>query len=210
MYRSLLHSCADAIVIYDMEGIPKYVSPSFTMIFGWTMDELEGKRIPFLPESEKAASLKLIDNLIDNGTPHHGYETKRFSKDGKLLDVSISASRYSDHEGKPAGMLVVIRDISDKKQLEAKFQQAQKMKAVGTLAGGIAHDFNNLLMGIQGRTSLMLMGIDPLHPFIEHLKGIEEYVKSASDLSKQLLGYARGGKYEVRPANPNEIIKKKL
>jgi two-component system cell cycle sensor histidine kinase/response regulator CckA len=208
VYRSLINSSADAIVIYDMEGIPEYISPSFTMIFGWTMDELEGKRIPFLPESEKATTLKIINDVIENGTPCHGYGTKRFSKDGQLIDVSISASRYSDHEGKPAGMLVVIRDISKRKLLEAKFQQAQKMKAIGTLAGGIAHDFNNLLMGIQGRTSLMLMGIDPFHPFVEHLQGIEEYVKSASDLSKQLLGYARGGKYEVKPANPNEIIKK--
>jgi len=64
VYRSLIHSSADAIVIYDMEGIPKYISPSFTMIFGWTMDELKEKRIPFLPESEKAASLKLINDIV--------------------------------------------------------------------------------------------------------------------------------------------------
>jgi len=86
--------------------------------------------------------------------------------------------------------------------------QAQKIEAMGTLAGGIAHHFNNLLMGIQGRTSLMLMDIDPSHLFYEHLKGIEEQVVSAANLTKQLLGFARRGKYEVKSTDLNELIKK--
>jgi len=96
----------------------------------------------------------------------------------------------------------------DNKRLQAQFQQAQKMEAIGTLAGGIAHDFNNLLMGIQGRTSLMFMNIDSDHPHFEHLNGIEEMVKRGADLTRQLLGFARGGKYEVRPTDLNELIEK--
>jgi len=88
------------------------------------------------------------------------------------------------------------------------FHRAQKIEALGTLAGGIAHHFNNLLMGIQGRTSLMLMDIDPSHSFYRHLKGIEEQVISAANLTKQLLGFARRGKYEVRSTDLNELIKK--
>jgi signal transduction histidine kinase len=82
------------------------------------------------------------------------------------------------------------------------------MEAIGTLAGGVAHDFNNLLTGIQGRTSLMLMDIDSSHEHFEHLSGIEEYIKSAADLTKQILGFARGGKYEIRKTDLNEFIKK--
>jgi len=85
---------------------------------------------------------------------------------------------------------------------------SQKMEAVGTLAGGVAHDFNNLLMGIQGRTSLMLLETDPIHPQFEHLKGIENYIKRATKLTKQLLGFARGGKYEVKPTDMNDLIEK--
>ena len=81
-----------------------------------------------------------------------------------------------------------------------------KMEAIGTLAGGIAHDFNNLLMGIQGRASLMLMDADTVNPHYEHLKGIEEYVRSAADLTRQLLAFARGGRYEVRPTDLNELV----
>ena len=82
------------------------------------------------------------------------------------------------------------------------------MEAVGTLAGGVAHDFNNLLMGIQGRTSLMLLETDPVHPQFEHLKEIEIYIQRATKLTKQLLGFARGGKYEVKPTNMNDLIEK--
>jgi two-component system, cell cycle sensor histidine kinase and response regulator CckA len=206
VYRSLINSSADAIIIYDMDGFCNYVSPSFTETFGWRLTELKGKRIEFVPESEKEATMRHIHNLIDNGIPCQNFETKRYRKDGQLLAVSLSASRYKDHDGNSAGMLVVIRDISEKKRLEAQFWQAQKMKAVGTLAGGVAHDFNNLLMGIQGRVSLMLMEVDSEHPFCQHLKEIEEYIKSAAGLARQLLSFARGGKYEVKPANPNEIV----
>ena len=75
------------------------------------------------------------------------------------------------------------------------------------MAGGIAHDFNNLLMGIQGRASLMLMDIDSSHPHFDHLQGIEEHVKSAANLTGQLLGFSRGGKYEVKTTDLNRLIK---
>jgi CheY-like chemotaxis protein len=82
------------------------------------------------------------------------------------------------------------------------------MEAIGTLAGGIAHDFNNLLMGIQGRTALMYLEIGPHHPYVEHLKGIDDCIKSSVKLTEQLLGFARDGKYEVKPTDINEIITK--
>ena len=82
------------------------------------------------------------------------------------------------------------------------------MEAVGTLAGGVAHDFNNLLMGIQGRTSLMLLETDPLKLNFEHLKEIESLYFEGDKLTKQLLGFARGGKYEIKPTNLNDLIEK--
>ncbi|MBN2515459.1 MAG: response regulator [Deltaproteobacteria bacterium] len=100
------------------------------------------------------------------------------------------------------------RAEEQRKELEGKLEQAQKMKALGTLAGGIAHDFNNLLMGIQGNASLILMDIDSSHPHFEKIKNTEQYVMRGAELTRQLLGFARGGKYEVKSTDLNKLIQK--
>jgi len=207
VYRSLLNSSADAIVTYNMQGQPEYLSESFTRIFGWTLEEVKQDFIPFIPDSDRERTMQIISDLIQNGTSCQGFETQRYTKNGKLLDISLSASRYNDHRGQPTGMLVVLRDISARKRLESQLQHADRMEAIGTLAGGIAHDFNNLLMGIQGNASLCLLDMDGGGPYFDKLKNIESYVRSGVDLTKQLLGFARGGKYETRPTDLNEIVK---
>jgi CheY-like chemotaxis protein len=82
------------------------------------------------------------------------------------------------------------------------------MESIGTLAGGIAHDFNNILMGIQGNASLMLLKIEASHPNYEKIKNVEKYVQNGTELTKQLLGFARRGKYHVKASDINEIIEK--
>ncbi|NVM22167.1 MAG: response regulator [Desulfobacterales bacterium] len=96
-------------------------------------------------------------------------------------------------------------DITKRKRLEARVRQSQKMEAIGTLASGIAHDFNNLLMGIQGNVSLILMNIDSAHPHYERLKHIENQVVSGAKLTSHLLGYARKGRYEIKPLGLNQL-----
>ena len=206
IYRSLLHSSADAIATYDLKGRTVYISPAFTKIFGWTLEEMKGKRMPFVPQSESESTMAIIRNLVEDGTQCQGFETKRYAKDGRLLDVSISASRYNDHEGNPIGTLVILRDISEKKRLESQLQYIERMEAIGTLAGGIAHDFNNLMMGMLGNISLILYDIGSESPYYEKLKNIEKLIQSGSKLTSQLLGYARKGKYEVRPINLNQLV----
>ena len=108
-------------------------------------------------------------------------------------------------QGKPA-TLNFVRDITRRKKLERRFQEAQRMESLGTLAGGIAHDFNNLLMGIQGNVSLMYLGLNTDDESQEKLRSIESCVESGSRLTKQLLGFARGGKYVVKPMDMNQIV----
>jgi PAS domain S-box-containing protein len=107
---------------------------------------------------------------------------------------------------KKIAALNFLKDITAQKIMEIQFRQSQRMESIGTLAGGIAHDFNNLLMGIQGNTSVMLLDIDPDHSLHENLKSIQRCVKSGANLTRQLLGFARGGKYVVKPTNINEVI----
>jgi signal transduction histidine kinase/ActR/RegA family two-component response regulator len=94
----------------------------------------------------------------------------------------------------------------EKKKLESQLLHAQRIESIGTLAGGIAHNFNNLLMSIQGNASLMLLDTDPAHPHHERLQSIGESVDNGSSLTSQLLGYARLGRYEVRPINLNLLV----
>ncbi|MFH1148284.1 MAG: PAS domain S-box protein [Pseudomonadota bacterium] len=115
-----------------------------------------------------------------------------------------------DREGKTVGFTHTLKDITKSKQLELSFHQAMRMESIATLAGGIAHDFNNLLMGIQGYTSLMMNSLPPTHNHYDMLKRIEASVTSGAELTKQLLGFARKGKYDVKPVSLNEIIRKSL
>ncbi|MCJ7539756.1 MAG: response regulator, partial [Desulfobacterales bacterium] len=110
-------------------------------------------------------------------------------------------------EGKSMGTLFLLRDISEKKRVEAQLHYIERMEAIGTLAGGIAHDFNNLMMGMLGNISLTLYDIGPDDPNYRRLKTVERLIQSGSELTSKLLGYARKGKYELRPIDLNKIIK---
>ena len=103
-----------------------------------------------------------------------------------------------------------LRDITRDKEFERRFQEAQRMESLGTLAGGIAHDFNNLLMGIQGNVSLMYLDSEDDPSLEEKLKSIEDCVESGSRLTRQLLGFARGGKYVVKPMDMNKILRSSI
>jgi len=126
IYQLLLESCRDAIVIYDTEGRTRYINGSFTEIFGWTLNELIGKRIDYVPESEAEVTRCAINSVLHEGKPNCGFETKRFTKDGRILEVRVSGSRYHDHQGYPAGMLVIVTDVTERKRQEAALVKSEQ------------------------------------------------------------------------------------
>lgn len=127
-------------------------------------------------------------------------------KDGSVDWVRRELCPWRHRSGDIGGLIMFTEVITEKKRLEDRLHQSQKMESIGTLAGGIAHDFNNLLMGIQGRTSLISFDLEPSHPHAEHIKAIEDSIRGGANLTKQLLGFARGGKYEVRPIDINALL----
>ena len=112
-------------------------------------------------------------------------------------------------------MLEMATDITEMKRMEEerhrteeRLQRAQRLEAIGTLAGGVAHDFNNLLMGIQGSVGLMLEELAGEDPQAVQLMEIENYLNRAVELTNRLLGFARGGKYEIRPIDINKLVER--
>lgn len=172
-------------------------------ILGYESVEELTKEFKFSEAFSPERRLDIIRTL-EHGGAASDFEIRVTRKDGKKIDLIISAKIYPE-DGYIEGAMI---DITDKKRLEAQLQQSRKMESIGTLAGGIAHDFNNLLMGIQGYTSLMLNDLDPDHNYYNKLKNIEKQVKSGAELSAQLLGFARGGKYNVKPTDINKLLKK--
>jgi PAS domain S-box-containing protein len=204
-YRLLVENANDAIFIAQ-DGRIKFPNPRTLEILGVPEEQPDG--IPFADFIHPEDRQRIVDlhrrRLSGEENLTTNYSFRLINKAGREYFLQQNIVKI-DWEGRIA-TLNFVRDITDQLNLEASLRQAQKMEAIGTLAGGIAHDFNNLLMGIQGRTSLMMLGMDAEHPFFEHLNRIGDCVKSATDLTRQLLGFARGGKYEIKPTNMNDIL----
>ncbi len=118
-YRSVMTAVPDPVVVYDIEGRVQYINPAFTRFFGWTLDELKGRRIDFVPENERAVTQARIQETIASGFCTV-FETRRYTKAGDLPYVSISAANYRDDDGNPTGIVVNLHDISEQKHTEAE------------------------------------------------------------------------------------------
>jgi two-component system cell cycle sensor histidine kinase/response regulator CckA len=205
-YQILIDNADESIFIIQ-DDVIKFPNPRTIELFAYPKEEIA--HIPFidlvldedrgviLGQPQQIAGAKKI-------IPTSTFRIMRRSGETVWVDMNAVSIEWGD---KP-GFLVFLRDVTEKKRMEAELIQAQKMEAIGTLAGGIAHDFNNILMGILGYTSLMLLNTEPDNTSHERLKSIEHLVESGADLTKQLLGFARGGKYEVKPTDVNELVRR--
>jgi len=215
-YRTILESIEEGCFETDIDGNLTFFSNPFLIILGYSRDELLGVNTAKYTSPDTAAKMKRItERLRETGKPENVTDYDVIRKDGSNVSLELSVSLRKDQDGLPTGYRGVLRDVSERKQteeekhkLENQLQQASKMESIGTLAGGIAHDFNNILMGIQGNASLMLLKIESDHPNYEKIKNIEKYVQNGTELTKQLLGFARRGKYLIKATDLNEIIEK--
>lgn len=208
-FRSLSENTPDIIYALNKEGAFSYVNPAWERILGHNPSEMIGKKFVELVKKEDSEKFtQLFDQVWKEKKIIRDTPGTLLDKEGKERIFSASGAPNFDSEGNVISLVGILRDITEQTLLEGQLRHAKKMEAIGTLAGGIAHDFNNLLMGIQGYASLLLLTIDEKHPFYEKLVGINQQVRSGVDLTKQLLGFARGGKYEVRPVNINNILQK--
>jgi PAS domain S-box-containing protein len=123
-YRSFLESSPDPIVIYDLEGKTAYLNPAFESTFGWRLEEVVGKRIDFVPEEQRQETQWAIEQLLAEKSVAL-FETQRLTKEGRRLDVQLSSAVYSDAEGRPGGIIVILRDISEIKQAQRALTESE-------------------------------------------------------------------------------------
>ncbi|MBI4773751.1 MAG: response regulator [Deltaproteobacteria bacterium] len=200
-----INTSINGIMLTDIDGRITYVNPAFSDMWGLEDPSVvHGKNCIDLLEIDK--SHEIVNALSEKAGAGWRGELRARRANGSYFEVEVSLSIIKDVGRYRIGVMVSFVDITERKRLEADFREAKKTEAIGTLASGIAHDFNNLLTTIQGHTSLMLLSMDRAHPFYERLRSIEKQVESGSRLTTQLLGYARKGRYEVKPVDLNRLV----
>jgi PAS domain S-box-containing protein len=115
-FRTLLDFVPYPIGVFTMEGVPTYLNPGFTEVFGWTLQELEGKKIPFVPEEAKGETIENLKRLYKEKILVR-HESRRMTKDGRVLDMSIRAAVYSESVQGPSGVIAIFRDITQDKRI---------------------------------------------------------------------------------------------
>ncbi len=121
-FRALLEFLPDPVFAFNMDSTVSYLNPAFEKVFGWTFKELEGKMVPFVPDSHKEQTAKGIERLFKEKVLR-GFETKRLTKDGDLLDILIDGAIFYDEDNHPAGQVITLRDITVEKR-NARVNQA--------------------------------------------------------------------------------------
>jgi len=200
------------------DNVFKLVNSKMQEITGYAEGELYGQssRLLYKNDDEYKRDLEIIYNQIEE-TGIGTIDTKWVRKDGNLVDVHLQATPSNPYN-LSAGTTYTALDITARKQseeetrkLEEQLFHAQKMESIGRLAGGIAHDFNNILVGIMGYAELLKMKYnDPSTPEGKAAEVIFTGAERAADLTKQLLGFARRGKFKPVPLNINEAIEDTL
>lgn len=189
-HRLVVDEAPDPMVAYDMLGKTLYVNPAFTRVFGWTSQEVMGGKIDYVPADDWIETQKMLEKL-KNGESHYGFETHRYDKNKRIIDISMSFGVWHDEKGNPAGSVVTLRDITLQKKLERQLRQSQKMESIGTLAGGIAHDFNNILGAIIGFTELALNRLHDKPTTKQYLEKVLQSGHRAGNLVQQILSFSR-------------------
>ncbi len=218
-YRELVQYANSIILRWDMKGRITFLNEYGRKLFGYSEEEIIGRHVIGTIVDEKESTGRdlrvMIENIIGRPEDYEYNENENVCSNGRRVWVAWSNRSIIDAEGRLCEILSVGTDITERKHaqeerdaLQVQLFRVQKMEAIGTLAGGIAHNFNNILMGIEGYTSLMMMTMEPSNPHYARHKLIQEQVRSGSRLTQQLLGFARGGKYEVKQTDINNLIER--
>ncbi len=204
-FAKAFRSNPDAITISTLkDGHLLEVNEGFLRLYGYTREEVFASTSLELGIWEDPHDREtLVAELLEHGSVA-AFEAYMKSKQGATRAVVFSAETI-ELGGEPC-VLIVARDVTERRHLEEQFRQAQKMEAVGRLAGGIAHDFNNLLTIIRGHSDLAMMELQEGSPIHDSLSEVQKAADRASGLTGQLLAFSRQQVLAPRVISLNTVV----
>jgi PAS domain S-box-containing protein len=209
-FRVTLASIGDGVIVTDTEGRVTFlneVARSLTGHDDTALGQPLAEAFPILHETTR----QLVENpvqrvLRERVVVELANHTVLIARDGKERPIEDTAAPIRDEDGAMRGTVLVFHDVSQKRQLEAQFLQAQKMEAIGRLAGGVAHDFNNLLTVILGYGDAMLSGLSDADPVRAMVEEVRQAGQRAAGLTRQLLAFSRQQVLQPRVLDLNAVV----
>lgn len=199
-YRALVEQAAEGIFVLDAEGMVVDVNQAAVPMMEIEPEEALGRSFATLLTGDDREGIQaLLAELEPGATDLVDWEQRRV--DGSVVDLQAGVTRL-EHDG----YHVFIRDVTRARELQRRLDRTHRMEAVGLLAGGVAHDFNNLLTVIMGHGSRGLDSVDPAHPAVRHLEGILRAARKSTDLTNQLLTFARSQPGRARVVDVDRIV----
>jgi signal transduction histidine kinase len=210
-FRVLTEMSPLGVSLIGADGLYKYVNPRFKELFGYPMEEIESRHEWFRkafpdPEYRKQVTNSWVNSSGDSDireVPPSTYKVRCYDDTDKIIQFWPVTMVGGDQ-------LVIYEDVTERKQLEAHLQQAQKMEAIGTLAGGIAHDFNNILAAILGYGELLAFDMQKDTCAWQNLQAVLKSTHRAKDLVGQILAFSRQNELNLMPVQISSIIKETL
>ena len=193
-----LSSIGDGVITTDTDGrvlLLNRVAETFT---GFSQNEAVGKPIGEVCRKFDDQTRKTIEIPMEKALSKGGYvdlsgNAILIAKDGRERIITDSGAPIRDMNNRTIGVVLVLRDVTDRENVEREILKAQKLESLGVLAGGIAHDFNNLLGGILGNIEMVKMVLNPRDHMYNKLVNAEQAIMRASKLTQQLLTFSKGG-----------------
>lgn len=213
-FRSIFQQAQFGVALATLDGRLSTANPAFARLLGYTAQELAAKHLADITHSLDAPAKRArLQALVEKGEGQASMELRYLRKTGEAVWGATNISLLHDAAGRPDFLLAMVQDIDARKKaeeahgrLQQQLFQAQKMEALGTLAGGIAHDFNNLLSVMMGFASLARQRLGSDDPLQESMGMIEQSAERAAELTRQLLGFARPERQQVKPVNVDAVL----
>jgi len=206
LFRLISENAADMIAVVDGSGNRLYNSPSYQRLLGYSPEEL--KRTTGFEQIHPDDRRKVIEAAAEAKRSGVGrsVEYRIRHKDGRWMSLESTASVVRSSSGDVEKLVIVNRDITERKDLEKQLLLSHKLEAIGRLSGGVAHDFNNLLGVILGYCEELQKHIPSDDPYREAVDEIQNAGKRAASLTQQLLAFSRKQVLEPQVLDLNTIV----